>query len=122
MSYWITTHWPRRLDEPVGEPRYGVWVQDSKRQLIDRVSPGDLVLIYESRSGPTAIRNYADGSSHRIPCRRGGEGVVAMVRVIEAAQQPEDSEPEHYTDGSTMWWRYCAPTTSVNSAGFIPRV
>jgi hypothetical protein len=41
--------------------------------------------------------------------------------VTELAHQPEDSEPEHYVDGSTMWWRYCAPTRSVNSAGFIAR-
>jgi hypothetical protein len=121
MAFWITTHWPRKKNQPVEEPRYGVWVRDSKRHLIDRVSPRDLVFIYESRSGPTVVRTNPGGSARRIPRRRGREGIVALVEVTEAAYQPEDSQPEQYTNGSTAWWRYCAPTRSVNSAGFIPR-
>jgi hypothetical protein len=121
MAYWVTTHWPRQEDQSVDVPRYGVWVQENKRHLIDRVRPGDLVFIYETQSGRTIVRTYADGTTTRIPRRRGSEGIVALVGVSEPAYQPEDSEPEQYTDGSKAWWRYCAPTRSINSAGFIPR-
>ncbi len=84
--------------------------------------PGDLVFIYESGSGRTAVRTYLDGTMKKVPCRQGRGGIVALVRVTEPAYQPEDAHPESYTDGSTVWWRYYAPTESVNSAGFIPRV
>jgi len=118
----MTTHWPRREDESVDEPHEGVWVQDGKQHLIDRVGPHDLVFIYESRSGPVTIREYADGTTKRIPCREGREGIVAIVEVTERAYQPEDSQPERYTNGTNLWWRYYAPTRSANSAGFLPRI
>jgi hypothetical protein len=91
VNYWITTHWPRREDESIDEPHVGVWVQDGKQRLIDRVAPDDLLFIYESRSGPAAIREYADGTTRRISCREGREGIVALVEVTERAYQPEDS-------------------------------
>lgn len=121
MSYWMTTHWPRMESDLVEAPPYGVWVQDTKRHLIDRVAPGDLVFVYETQSGRTVLRSYADGSTRKLARRRGREGIVALVEVTEEAYQPEDSEPEQYVDGSKAWWRYCAPTKSLNSAGFIPR-
>ncbi len=121
MAYWLTTHWPRIKDQPIDKPRFGVWVQQNKRHLIDRVSAEDLVFIYESRSGPTVVRTYIDGSTKHIPRRRGREGIVALVQVTDVASEPDDSEPEQFADGRKAWWRYCAPTRSVNSAGFIPR-
>jgi len=121
MAYWLTTHWPRNKDQSIDKPRSGVWVQENKRHLIDRVAPDDLVFIYESRSGPTVVRKYADGSTKRIPRHRGREGIVALVEVTEVASQPDDSQPEQFADGRKAWWRYRAPTRSVNSAGFIPR-
>ena len=120
MAYWITTHWPRRQDQSVIEPRSGVWVKDKQRQLIDRVHPGDLVFIYESKSGP-AVETYVNGSVKVLHRHPGREGIVALVQVTEAAEQPQGSVPEHYADGSSLWWRYRARTRSVNSAGFIPR-
>jgi hypothetical protein len=119
MNYWITTHWPQREGEPIDTC---VWVQDGKEHLIDRLVPGDGVFIYESKSGPTVLRQYADGTTKRLRCRHGREGIVALVQVAEKAYQPEESRPEQYPDGSTMWWRYCAPTRPANSAGFLSRV
>jgi hypothetical protein len=121
MNFWITTQWPPRKDQSIEKPHYGVWVQHDKRHLIDRVSPGDLVFIYESQSGPTQVRANADGSTQRIPCHRGRAGIVGLVEVTQRAHQPEDSQRERYSDGSSLWWRYCTPTRSINSAGFIPR-
>lgn len=121
MAFWITTHWPQREDRRADEPHYGVWVQDDKLHLIDRVSPEDLVFIYESQSGRTQIRKFVDGTTRRIGCHLGRGGIVALVKVTERASQPEESEWEKYADGTSLWWRYCAPTESVNSAGFLSR-
>src|ERR1700685_1457705 len=110
MTFWMTTHWPRREDRLLEEPRRGVWVQNKKKNLIDRVSPGDLVFIYETKSGPAIKQTYVDGSVKNVGRHPGGEGIVALVEVTDVASQPEDSQPEEYADGSTLWWRYCAPT------------
>ena len=121
MQHWVTTHWPRREDESDAEPPSGVWVQDGKKDLIDQLAPGDQVFIYEAKTGPTVTREYTDGTKKQLRCRQGRVGIVAHVEVTDRAYQPADAFPEQYPDGSTKWWRYCAPTKSVNSAGFLPR-
>ena len=121
MNYWITTHWPRREDESVDNPPSDIWVQDGHQHVISRVLRGDLVFIYESKTGPTVVRRYTDGTTQRRRCRKGRGGIVAIAEVTAKAYESEDSRPEERADGTTMWWRYCAPTRSANSTGFLPR-
>ena len=121
MKYWITTHWPPWENVPPTHSPYGVWIQDKKEHLINRVSPGDPVLIYETRNGRTQVRDLANGSTQQIACRRGREGIIALLEVTGPAERLNDSHEEHYTNGLKAWWRYCAPTKPINSAGFIPR-
>lgn len=122
MSYWLTTHWPRSQDTPASEPYADVWVKDGQWKIIDRLDPGDLVFIYESKSGPLPLGRNPDGSTYALPKAQGKAGIVALVRVIEPATQPPDSVEQRYDSGEVMWWRYRAPTVPVNSGGFIPRV
>jgi hypothetical protein len=110
MSYWITTHWPRKRDESTNQPQNGIWVKDENRTVIDRVAPEDLVFIYETRSGPDILRNNADGSKRRISRHPGAEGIAVLSEVTERAYEPENSSPEEYADGTKLWWRYYAPT------------
>ena len=67
------------------------------------------------------IRRRANGTEERIPCREGREGIVALVAVTDSAIDLADAPREEYADGSSAWWRYFAPTRSLNSSGFIPR-
>lgn len=121
MNYWITTHWPRLVNEPTSEPHEGIWVQDGKWDAIKRVAPGDLAFIYESRTGRNVLRRNAAGEEITVPRGTGREGVLALVEITAAPNQPDDSQPERYTNGTTAWWRFYAPTRSLNSGGFIPR-
>jgi hypothetical protein len=91
MNYSRTTHWPRRADEAIELPHQGVWVQDNQWNLISRVAAGDLVFIYEHRSGPVVIRNDEAGFSRMIARRVGREGVVALVEIIQPAYEREHS-------------------------------
>lgn len=120
MNYWMTTHWPRMRDVPSNQPYYGVWVQEDKWHIIERISPGDFVLVYEAESGP-AIISRTDGVESRQRRQTGRGGIVALLRVTESASQPPDRQREEYADGTSAWWRYCAPTMSLDSGGFIPR-
>lgn len=63
----------------------------------------------------------ADGREEQVPCRKGRGGIVALVKVAKSASEPEGTQHEHYSDGTTMWWRWYAPTEPVNTAGFIHR-
>jgi hypothetical protein len=47
MNFWLTTHWPRLVTEPVTVPYEGIWAQDGKWDVIKRVAPGDVAFIYE---------------------------------------------------------------------------
>lgn len=116
MAYWLTTQWPLRAGET---EHSGIWVTDSGRPVIARVSAGDLVVIFESATGRTQVVIRADGTTVRRPCGQGRRGVVAIHRVVAPAVEAEDTEPEDYVDGSRLWWRWTAPTEPVISTGFV---
>jgi hypothetical protein len=121
MRYWITTHWPCRRDQSTNQPQNGIWVKNENRTVIDRVAPGDLVFLYETKSGRDILRNNADGSTTQISRHPGAEGIVALAEVTRRAFEPENSRPEECANGTKLWWRYYAPTQSVDSSGFISR-
>ncbi len=122
MSYWITTHWPRMRGIPSSEPYFGVWVQEDKWHIIERIAPGDLVLVYETASGPSIVSRNSAGVESIRRRQIGRGGIVAVLQVMDHASQPPDTQREEYADGTSAWWRYCAPTTSLDSGGFIPRL
>lgn len=117
MNYWLTTHWPRPKGTPESKPYADVYVKDGQWHVIERLAPGDLVFIYESQSGSLPVRL----NPNNMLSARGRAGIVALVRVIESAAQPQDSVRELYDNGEILWWRFRAPTETVNSGGFIPR-
>lgn len=121
MKYWLTTHWPSRLDDPNPGQLEGVWLQDGKLHAANGMDAGDLVLIYESGSGTPVRERYPDGSAKVIGRHVGRQGVVTLARILDQPSEPENNQPEEYSDGSTRWWRYKAPTQTINSAGLIPR-
>jgi hypothetical protein len=67
------------------------------------------------------LGHNSDGSTYKLPKAHGKEGIVALVRVRDFAQQPPDSVEAQFDNGQKMWWRFRAPTEPVNSGGFIPR-
>jgi hypothetical protein len=121
MNYWLTTHWPRPQGTPNSEPYADVWVKNGQWNVIKQLAPGDLVFIYESKSGPLPLGHNPDGSTYTLPKAQGKAGLVALVRVIERAIEPPDSVEDLYDNGEVMWWRYRALTEPVNSGAFIPR-
>ena len=121
MNYWMTTHWPYRVDTDPSEPPAGVSVQSHHGRAITDLDIGDLVWIYESKTGKTVVYNLPEGGTKEIPCRPGRQGMIGLVAVTSTAYEPEDSEELDYSDGSKYWWRWHFDTTPVNTAGFIPR-
>jgi hypothetical protein len=121
MNYWLTTHWPRPQDTPGSEPYADVWVKHGQWDVIKHLAPGDLVFIYESKSGALPLGENPDGSTYRLPKTEGRAGVVALVRVSKCAIELPDSREVPYDNGQLLWWRYRALTEPVNSGACIPR-
>jgi hypothetical protein len=68
MRYWLTVHWP-----PWKEWKYAVgvndsddapyvWLEDHKGWIGARLTRGDPVLIYQTRTGPKVVEQLPDGS------------------------------------------------------------
>ena len=124
MNYWLTIHWPHRVDDEPLTPQGGVWVKDKKEADILEMEIGDLVFIYESKYGTTAIEENTDGSID-VPCKVGRAGIVSLVEVTHRPKSlGTEINPENqwkYRDGRVIWWRWHAQTKPVNTTGFIPR-
>lgn len=120
VRYWLTTHWPPREDEP-RDGGSGIWLPDGREGPGALISVGDLVFVYESRSGRTEVRRRTDGSVTHVRCQSGREGIVHIGRVRDPLTADSDSEPESYVDGTTIWWRWYAPVDVMSRSGFVPR-
>jgi len=96
-------------------------VQHSDAHVIRPANAGDIALIYECQSGKHEVYRLADGTKSIARRRKGRAGVISLVEVTGAPRQPENSEPQEYTDGTSAWWQFYAPTRVINSSGFIPR-
>lgn len=120
MNYWITTHWPPREGSSSDSPP-GIWLPDGRESPGAKIARDDLVLIYESRSGRTLLRQMPDGSTSRVRCKPGHEGIICIGCVHGPLATDASSFPESYADGTTIWWRWYAPVEVVSRSGFVPR-
>jgi hypothetical protein len=123
VKYWLTTHYPPRIDDPDPGVHYGVWLQPDKLHVAANMAEGDLVFMYETQGNrdDAVCETYSDGSPKVIPRRRGKQGLVTLAEILDRPSHEEGRGPEHYADGNQRWWKYLAPTRNVNSSGFIPR-
>jgi len=121
MNYWLTTHWPPRRDEAADTIAPGIWIQSKQKLAGKELRVNDLVLIYQSRSGKSEIVPELDGV--RIVRRhQGKEGIVAIAKVCaQLYDEKPKSESNHYSDGSSKWWRWRAPLEILSRSGFVPR-
>lgn len=121
MNYWLTTHWPPYVDEPADGVASGLWLPDGRESAGTATAKGDLVFIYQPRSGRTLVETQADGSKRNRVCRQGREGIVALGEVEAQFTALADSTPDQYADGTSVWWRWYAPLTLLNRSGFVGR-
>lgn len=95
MNYWLTTHWPPRADETERFSNTGAWVADGKQAVLSAIQPGDMLFIYESKSGKTIIEKTADGIQHRVRRKQGQQGVVARPKSPRYLQNWKEAPQKH---------------------------
>ena len=115
MSYWITTHWPPfekdkpKPSSPDPEYHYRVSLPNGRQNAGQELSEGDLVFIYESKTG----RPLKSGGKYAP----GRKGVIALVSPLTSILEKPDGESEEYQDGSSICWKWQA-RTQVKKLGF----
>jgi hypothetical protein len=119
-SYWVTTHWPALED---AEPDYDrIWVPEGRQQAGEALRAGDLVFVYESLGGRPELRVDAVGQRHRVPRRKGVEGIVALCLVQRALRADGAEDVTQYADGIEIQWRWHAPMKIVRTDGRVSRI
>lgn len=113
MNYWLTTHWPPLEGDESQKWLYWVFLPDGREQAGEDLRPGDLVFVYESKTG-RPLRNQA---RRYLP---GDQGIVALVEAVSPIEEDSGSAREDYADGSTIKWSWRAKT-KVQRTGFLSR-
>lgn len=121
MNYWLTTHWQPFVDQELDvEP--GVWMPEGRESAGIVFDQGDVVLIYQSRSGRTLVEKAVDGTTRLRRRRVGKAGIVAVGVATTPFHALEDDEAhETYADGTEIWWRWYANLRLESRSGFVPR-
>lgn len=120
MNCWVTTHWPPREDNP-DEIADGLWVPDDRETAGKDVRKGDMVVVYQAKTGRTEVRRQPDGKQVFVKNLKGKEGVIAITEAQGSLYALEGSTPTEYTDGSSIWWRWYTPLKLVSKSGYISR-
>ncbi len=120
MNWWVTTHWPPREDNP-DETADGLWVPDEREAAGADVRKGDMVVVYQAKTGRTEVRRQPDGTKLLVKNLKGKEGVIAITEAEGSLYALEGSAREEYTDGSKIWWRWYTPLRLLTRSGFVSR-
>lgn len=113
MNYWITTHWPlRKGDDEENEGIYWVYLPDGREQTGRNAESGDLIWIYESKTGRQLRGIDYDYKVGRL-------GIIALVKAISILER-RHVRSEQYQDGSEILWDWQIRTKRVKKC-FIPR-
>lgn len=106
MNYWLTVHWPLRVDERINVAwRNWIFLAEGWEVFGRRIQPDDRVFIYETESAPR-IRE----GTRLIERRLGRKGIVALATVITPLEYERDINPEILEDGRERRWSYRART------------
>lgn len=120
MNWWVTTHWPPREDDPENVAN-GLWVPDGREIAGADVLKGDMVVVYQAKTGRTEVRRQSDGKEILVKNIKGKEGVIAISEAQGSLYALEGSIPEKYTDGTEIWWRWYTPLKIITKSGFVSR-
>ena len=121
MNYWITTHWPPRDGDSDDGRTTGVWVPEGREQAASDLKQDDYVAVYEAQSGRTEVRELPNGTTDKFPCTSGRGGMICYGIADSTISAVPNSQPERYSDGSKIWWRWHAPVSICSRSGFVER-
>jgi hypothetical protein len=113
-NYWLTTHWPPCVDEPLKIE--GVFLKEQHLAFGAGMCVGDLVIIHQTQDGDLELRQGKKVA--RVP---GMDGVIGIVEVVEVIDSDPHPNRECYGGDNIVVWHRRAHTKPINTTGFIPR-
>jgi hypothetical protein len=113
--YWFNVHWP---PEKGKELNPDVLLADGTEDVGADLAVGDLVWIFESKTGRDRDVINPDGTKQPLVREVGRRAVVALSEIVERLQAI-DVPAQTYKDGSEKWWRWRARGRLVRSSGYI---
>jgi hypothetical protein len=120
MNWWVTTHWPPREDDPDNIAN-GLWLPDGREAAGKDVRKGDMVVVYQTKTGRKEVKIQPDGQKLFIKRLKGKGGVIAITEAQGPLRTDKDSATKEYTDGSKIWWRWYTPLKIKTRSGFLSR-
>lgn len=119
MKYWLSAQAPPLEGDP--DPRSDRLPLAEGREAAGReLEEGDLVLVYQSRSGRAVRRREADGTESRIRTVRGRQGIVAVAEVVGRIAHDGKVGRTEYADGTALSWSWYAPLRVFAVDGHVP--
>ncbi len=110
-KHWLTMHWPHLKNGTREHGDCGVWLQKGKEAAAEYLKPGDLVFVYETKTG----KPRKDGEEYH----HGRQGIVALARITHIdLKRGFGLSKELYTDGSQTTWKKVAHTCAIRKRRF----
>ena len=84
------------------------------------LEPGDLFLLYQSKSGRAVRRRDPDGREVCVPTRAGRQGIAAVAEIQGRITRDTRVGTTEYADGSELCWCWRAPVNAFSTDGHVP--
>jgi hypothetical protein len=109
MKFWLTTQWPPTKDSPSLGHREHIWLKAGKEQAGSNLKPGDLVFIYEYKTGKPR--------EDKLAYWTGRQRIVTLAVILDVNLRVGfDKSLEKYHDGSQILWKLVARTRTINNS------
>jgi len=99
----------------------GLWLPDGREAAGKDVKKGDIVVVYQAKTGRMEIKRQPDGQDLFAKRLKGKGGVIAITEARGPLHANKDSAPKRYNDGSEIWWRWHTPLEIRTRSGFLSR-
>ncbi len=119
MRYWISAQAPPLEGSP--EQEFDCLSLAAGREAAGlELEPGDLVLVYQSRSGRAVRRREADGTEAWVQTVAGLQGIAAIAEVEGRVTRDPQIGKTAYVDGTELCWCWRAPINGFSIDGYVP--
>lgn len=119
MRYWIAAQSPPLEGSP--DQKFDRLSLAAGREAAGReLEVGDLVLVYQSKSGRAVRLREADGTEKKVRTVAGRQGIAALVEVTGPIAHDPEIGRTHYVDGTELCWSFGVPTDTFSAHGHVP--
>jgi hypothetical protein len=119
VRYWISAQSPPLKGSPA-QRLDCLWLAEGREAAGFELEPGDLVLVYQSKSGRAVRRRSADGAEEWVQTIEGHQGIAAVAEVEERVTRDARIGKTEYIDGTELCWCWRAPINAFSTDGYVP--